>query len=69
MTTINFRRKGLPWMQLYLMLKLTTSNVSTFLHFEGLEKTTRGRGVNGNLSKFLVVTRSISQIESDAPLF
>jgi hypothetical protein len=29
MIAINFRRKGLPRMQLYLMLKLATSNVST----------------------------------------
>jgi hypothetical protein len=32
MTTINFRRKGLPRMQLYPMSKLATSNVSTSLH-------------------------------------
>jgi hypothetical protein len=29
MTTINFRRKGLPRMQSYPMLKLATSNIST----------------------------------------
>jgi hypothetical protein len=32
MTAMNFRRKGLPMIQLYPMLKLVTSNVNISLH-------------------------------------